>query len=389
MILRNSERMEFKKCMAAWNWRYNQGLVPRSQKQDARFFGTCWHYVWAEMYTPPPGKDGFTRADIDPHELWDQLMRDSYMKISCDPFFDDDKEKEFMDAQELGHIMINGQIALWNLDPAWEVLAPEQRFRMKVPFNERQKAMGWANFGGLTHITDIVGTFDMVIRDHGSGAPVPKIIDWKTTNRSDNSKKLNIDDQCGTYMAVATKTMRKEGLIREDEVIEDMIFSFARKGKPPENADENGVVRNMPTVADYRDALGLSDNDIKGLKKEKLIELADTAGIKVWGARSKNQGSQLFWREAVRRNHANRARSISRIADDAEAMMAVRGGRLPILKSPNPGCSWCDYADLCDIDEDGGDTETFIKDVFKYENPYSDHEDGAVNSKKLENKDKK
>lgn len=388
MILRNSERMEFKRCMAAWNWRYNMGLVPMMQKQDARFFGTAWHFVWAEMYTPPQGKDGFTRADLDPHEIWDGLMKDSYMKVSCDPFFDDDKEKEFLDAQELGHIMINGQLALWKLDPAWEVLAPEQRFRMKVPYNERQQN---AFPGGLisSHITDIVGTFDMVIRDHGSGAPVPKIIDWKTTNRADNTKKLNIDDQCGTYMAVATKTMRKEGLIREDEVIEDMIFSFARKGKPAENTDENGVVRNMPTIADYCDALNLSDSDIKGLKKEKLEELAKAAGIKVWGARSKNQGSQLFWREAVRRNRANRARSISRIADDAEAILAVRGGRLPILKSPSGACSWCDYADLCDIDEDGGDTETFIKDVFKYENPYADHMDGALNSKKLENKDNK
>jgi hypothetical protein len=190
-------------------------------------------------------------------------------------------------------------------------------------------------------------------------------------------------------MAVATKTMRKEGLIREDEVIEDMIFSFARKGKPPENTDENGVVRNLPTIADYRDGLNLSDNDIKGLKKEKLEELAKAAGIKVWGARSKNQGSQLFWREAVRRNRANRARSIERIADDAEVIMAVRGGRLPVLKSPSPSCTYCDYADLCDIDEDGGDTETFIKDVFKYENPYADHMDGALNSKKLENKDNK
>ena len=386
MILRNSERMEFKKCMAAWNWRYNVGIVPVFQKQDARFFGTAWHYVWEAMYSPPPGKDGFTRADIDPHALWDDLMRDSYMKVSCDPFFDEDKEKEFVDAQELGHIMIRGQIDKWKLDPAWEVLAPEQRFRMKVPFNERQKAQGWEGFGGMTHITDIVGTFDMVIRDHTSGAPVPKIVDWKTTNRADNTKKLNIDDQCGTYMAVATKTMRNLGLIRPDEVIEDMIFSFARKGKPPENVDENGTVRNLPTIADYCSALNLSNADVKGMKKEALENLAATAGIKVWGAPSKNQGAPLFWREAVRRNRANRARSIERIADDAEAIMAVRSGRLPVLKSPSPSCAWCDYADLCDIDEDGGDTEVFIQDVFKYDDPYADHRDGAVNSKKLENK---
>jgi hypothetical protein len=388
-ILRNSERSDFKKCMWAWNARWNLGLVPANPAQDARYYGTQWHLLWESMYRPPEGKDGFTRADIDPHELWDSLMRDSYMKVSCAPFFDEDKEKTFYDAQELGHHMIDGQIKMWKMDPAFEVIALEQRFKLAIPFNERQKAQGWESWeglggiGGMTHITNMTGTLDLIVYDHSSGDPVPVILDWKTTGRSTNLKQLNKDDQAGTYLAVASQALRNEGILKKNEAVERMIFSFARKGKPPENTDENGVVRNMPTISDYRDALNLSDSDIKGMKKEALADIADKAGIKVYGPPSKNQGSPLFWREVAQRNRANRARTITRIADEAELMMGVRSGRLPILKSPSESCSWCDYSDLCDIDENGGDTEIFIRDVFKYDDPYADHRENAENSKKL------
>ena len=104
--------------------------------------------------------------------------------------------------------------------------------------------------------------------------------------------------------------------------------------------------------------------------------------LTVFGEVSKNQGSPLFWREVVRRNKANRANQMRRMADEAEMIALARGGLIPILKSPGDHCNWCPYTDLCDIDEDGGDTETFIKDVFKYEDPYGDHRAGAENSKR-------
>jgi hypothetical protein len=302
--------------------------------------------------------------------------------VSGDPFFDDDKEKEWNDACELGHIMIDGQLKEWNLDPAFEVLMPEQRFRMRIPYNDRQLEKQY----GLPFESCgiLLGTYDMVIRDHtDSGKPKCKILDWKTTGARTNEKQLNKDDQTGTYLASGTAALRALELIGKDESIEYMIFSFARKAKPPADrtVDEMGRVRNKPQKNHYQMALNLDDSDVKGMTIAKLEEIAQKANVIVYGEVSKNQGSPLFWRDVVRRNRANRLNQIARIADEIELMHKARNGDIPVVKAPGPHCNWCDYSDLCDIDEDGGDVEGYISDVFKYDDPYGDHREGAVNSK--------
>lgn len=385
-LIRNSERSDFKSCPAKWDWRWNQGLVPAATRQDARWFGTIWHLVWAEYMTPPAGtennpKRGFIRGR-DPHETWEEATKDALVMIAAAPFFDDEKEKEFLDARELGHVMIDGHMKLYKGDPGFEVLMPEQRFSAKIPYTPEQMLRCHDNtiFPSGKYIVQAVGTFDLPIRDHTDERGRIKILDWKTTARSTNMKHLNKDDQTGTYIGVATGFLRRAKQIGMDEAVEGMIFSFARKAKPPENVDANGIVRNKPTKAHYLEALAhLNINEKNTIADLDLI--ASSRGIKVWGEPSKNQGAPLFWRESVTRNKANRLRQITRIAEDAEVMSMIRAKKLPVLKTPGDHCNWCDFADLCDIDEDGGDTEDFIKAVYKYENPYADHEEGARNSK--------
>lgn len=399
-LIRNSERSDFKQCVAKWNWRWNLGLVPAISRQDARWFGTIWHLLWATVYTPP-GKDGFERSITNPqeiHALWDELSKDSYAMISSAPYFDDDKEKEYWDAIELGHFMIDGQLNRWNLDPGYEVLMPEQRFKVKIPFNKRQQnlppsywlSIGFprgAGSGGF--ICEGVGTFDLPIRDHSDGRGRVWILDWKSTNRKDNLKQANKDDQLGMYVAVSTSFLRSLGLISKSEEVAGGIWSFAKKAKPPDpdKVDEQGRIRNLPQIKHYQEALieakiFESVKDIpKKLKKDDLAGLCNDASLKVWGDVSKNQGGPMFWREVVVRNKANRLRQIARIADDAEAIAAVRNGVAPVTKSPGEYCNWCDFNDLCDVDEDGGDVQGFVKDMFKYEDPYADHQVGADNSK--------
>lgn len=391
-IIRNSERGDFLTCPSKWNWAWNEGLVPSTPLQNAAWFGSCWHVVWAEVYTPPPGKDGFTRAEVDPHDVWDRILNDAYVTVSGAPYFQEDDEKEFYNAQALGHVMIDGQIKQWNLDPAFEVISPEHRFTVNIPFNLRQRGPTLHRLAAdgtvpVKYIARLVGTFDMAGFDHSSGKRKPTLIDWKTTNRKENLKQMNKDNQGGTYLSVANNFFRKTGVIDDTESFDQIVFSFARKAMPPDPAtvDENGRIRNQPQVIHYTDALMATDKfsmaDLKGLKKPELAAIAAKAGLKVYGEISKNQGAQLFWREAVRRNKANRQRQISRIADDAEVMASVRAGILPVLKNPDQHCNWCQFNDLCDIDEDGGDTEDFKKHMFRVEDRYADHREGAVNSK--------
>ena len=385
-MLRNSERNDFKDCPQKWDWRWNEGLtLANPPVSGALWFGTGWHLVWAEFYTPPKGKDGFTRGR-DPHETWDEFCRESYAKIANTEFFGDDDQVEFLGAQELGHIMIDGQIKQWGGDPQYEVLMPEQRFAIGVKYTVDQLLRGVADLENGGTGSDIaiklVGTYDMPVRDHAADTNTIKIIDWKTTSRRARQKQLNKDGQTGTYILSGTAALRRAGLISDKESISGMIFSFARKAKPPENCDENGVVRNKPKKEHFH-----AEFDKRGIEYTSkdtlpvLQAIADGLDIKVWGDKSMRQGSLLFWREVIQRNEANRKNQARHIAEEAEVMGKMRNGSLPIYKSPGDHCNWCMFSDLCDIDEDGGDTEDFKKYMFIRDDPYADHRVGAVNSK--------
>lgn len=396
-MMRNSERNDFKECPQKWAWRWNERLTLAHPPQaGALWFGTGYHLVWAEYYTPPKGtennpKRGFIRGR-DPHETWDEFCGESYTKIANADYFDEESEQEFIDAKELGHIMITGQLKMWDGDPQYEVLMPEQRFGIGIKYTVEQLAR-LANLvqnggTGTNVAVKVVGTYDMPVRDHADETTSIKIIDWKTTSKQARQKQLNKDGQTGTYILSGTAALRRAGLISEKERISGMIFSFARKAKPPENVDEDGVVRNLPTIAHYKAALmdeklshPFTESDLKGYKKEDLAALAKKCGMTVYGERSKRQGNPLFWREVIIRSEANMKSQARHIAEEAEIMGKMRAGLLPIYKSPGEHCNWCMFSDLCDIDEDGGDTEEFKKYMFTKDDPYADHRSGALNSK--------
>lgn len=206
-------------------------------------------------------------------------------------------------------------------------------------------ALGYPN-GARGAIAEIVGTFDMPIRNHEHNVPKIEIVDHKSAGRKQHFKSLQKDDQIGTYISVATGVLRQMKLIAASEACTGIVFNYLRKAKPDDRP---------------------KDSQGRALNKD--------------GSVSKTQPAPFFWREYVERNKANRLRQVARIADDVETMQAIRTGVLPVLKSPGEHCNWCDFSDLCDIDEDGGDTAQFIKDVYRIQDPYADHRSGARNSK--------
>lgn len=350
-LMRNSERAAFKTCPAKWNWAWNMGLTLQMPTKSAAWFGSIVHVAMAEWYAPAGGKDGFTRGR-DPRETIAEEFKNEYTTISAGPYWDEVSEKEYWDAAALGEIMMTAYLAEYGTDDAWEVLMPETRFRAKVAFNNRQAGIPLSHWislgfprGPNGFITELVGTFDMPIRDHTDGHV--KVVDHKTTNKKENIAWLEKDDQTGTYVAVSTSYLRKAGFISEKEAVVGAVWNYLRKGKPDAR----------PT-----DELG------RCLNKDGTV--------------SKVQPSPLFWRVDLRRNKHNRLRQLQRIADDAETMAAVRNGQLPILKNPAEHCGWCEFKELCAVDEDGGDTDQFIKDVFRVQDMYADHRPGAKNSKR-------
>jgi len=386
-LLRNSERACFKQCQAKWNWAWNRGLTLKMGVKSAAWFGSGVHLALAEWYTPPGGTNGFARGR-DPRETLDEYFKNEFTTISAGPYFDEVAEKEYWDAAELGQIMMTAYLAEYGTDDSWEVLMPETRFAMKIAFNKKQieRHAPYALFGNESaFITKMVGTFDMPIRDHTDGHV--KVVDHKTTNKKENPVWLQFDDQTGTYIAVSTAMLRKLGFISDKEEVVGAIWNYLRKGKPDSRPrDALGRCCNKPTKNHYLDQLlsklmGYDEYTLKKMKVDELESLAEKHGIDVFGDVSANQPSPLFWRIDLRRNKANRLRQLSRIADDAELINLAKAGVIPITKNPDEHCAWCEFKELCAVDEDGGDTEQFIKDVFKVQDMYADHRPNAINSK--------
>jgi hypothetical protein len=390
-LLRNSERANFKECPAKWNWGWNFGLQSIVEQRSAAWFGSILHLAMAEWYGPKGAKDGFVRGR-DPRETVEEAFKGEYAKISAGPYFDEVAEKEYWDAAELGKIMMGAYLDKYGEDPSWEVLLPETRFSVKIPFTSEQiiKKLDFKlnNVPGDSmgkFITRLVGTFDMPIRDHTDGHV--KIVDHKSTNKKENPVWLQKDDQTGTYIAVATGFLRKAGFIAENEAVVGAIWNYLRKGKPDERpTNELGQACNKPTKAHYvaqlsAKMMGVTETELKKETLPVLEAIAEKAKIEVLGDVSLQQPNPLFWRIDLRRNKHNRLRQVQRISEDAELIAKTRSGELPVLKTPGEHCGWCQFKELCDVDEDGGDTDQFIKDVFRTVDMYADHRKGAKNSK--------
>jgi hypothetical protein len=322
-FIRQSERSSFKGCQYAWNWAWNMGLTPALPKQDARWFGTGLHLCLAEHYIK--GK----KRGRNMHETWDEFCGENYATIATGPYF---KPDEWVDAKALGHEMIDNYYAEYGDDPDWEVIATEQRYRYKVK-----------DADGIV-IAILVGTFDAVLRH----VPTGKVwmIDHKTARDRINTNHLVKDEQAGTYVSIGTIVMRQMGLIGKDEIVHGIMYNFLRKAKADKRPrNEKGSYLNKD------------------------------------GSVSKQQPAPLFHREFIIRNRYEQDRQIQRVRDEVIQMRMLREGEMALTKAPADHCGWCDFKDICDVDEQGGDVTAYAQAAFRVRDPYADHRQGAANSK--------
>lgn len=392
--LRQSERAAFKRCQWAWYQSHVKGLAPLVERKDAADFGTYFHVALAEYY--PPG----VKRGPHPSETWDVLTKDHITKLRI-PGADDEEIATWEDFRTLGFTLADAYVERYQGDPHWEILDSERRFKVTIPDVRVQPLKSKNGKLGYTPIVFLVGTFDVCLRDHNEldskGRPLVKAVDHKTTNRIFTSH-LSLDEQASTYIAVATHVLRQQGLIENDQVVKGMEYNFVKRaGLDTRVRDEKGLARNNPQKKHYVDAIMYGDvstpytdaSDEAKLMKLKLPELndiAETYGVTVYGAVSANQNGDNFLRYFVPRTPKERQRTIVRISEEARVMDMVRKGELPLLKTPQKDCNFCKFFDLCELDESGGDAEYFISTVYKQNvDPYFDHREDAVNSKKVTN----
>ena len=319
-IIRTSERLAFKRCPTRWHWGWRMGLVPKGEIANALWFGTGIHYALAEWYCGPGAKRG-----PHPSETWEKWVGDSlrYMRTATSDNYQEDK---YIEARALGTAMLSGYISLYGNDDSWSVIAPETSFQISIPSRS-----------GNRILATYAGTFDLVYRDLKDDRI--RLGEHKTAKIID-TKHLPLDDQAGSYWAVASTILENTGELKKGEVIESINYNFLRKALPDERP-KNGLGQR------------LNKN----------------------GTVSKIQPPPLFLREEVYRSPRERSNQIERIAAEASWMNAIRTGKAPLYKTPTRDCSWdCSFYEMCLLHERGGnDWRDYKKEMYKVEDPYSAH----------------
>lgn len=358
-IIRTSERRDFLWCQWRWYQTWRMGRRLDGLPPVALWFGGLVHEALAAYYIP-----GLKRGP-HPAETFAELAGDeqTWMKIadtSGDGAYSM-TEEQLVDARALGITMLEGYVRHWSEeDEAWEIVRAERSFQLLVPgLWETSKPMGI-----------FAGTYDLVKRSRRNGK---YWLGEHKTAKAIQTGHLPLDPQAGGYLLVATRDLRHAGLISRTSRIEGVEYNFLRKALPdgrPRN--EAGLATNKPTKAHYVAMLG-GGAGLRNMKLDELEAMAEAEGIRVLGEVSRNQPRPLFEREMVFRGPKEHARQLRRMQLELSAMDPIRRGETEPLKNPNRDCPWCPHFGLCQLDEQGGDTESYIDAAYLVKDPYADH----------------
>lgn len=355
-LLRTSERIAFRRCPQRWWWGYREGLKPQGPPNIKLWFGQGVHLALALWYKPGQ------KRGIDPRITWRKFVGEDVEFIRHN-FSDKYDPADYAEAGDFGEELFTNYLEFWGRDRKWDVVAPEQTFEVIVPDWEGRP------------IVRLVGTFDGVYRDLDDGQL--KLMEHKTAAQIQTSH-LALDDQGGTYITVASHTLREQKLIGPQESITEITYNFLRKAKKdvrPVNAD--GLSTNKPVKQHYLDRM--PDLSVK-MKLEELHEVAKQRGLFVLGEVSKDQPTPLFVRETLTRTRQEQRSKLVAIANETEAMNMYRQGDLDLFKNSTKDCHWdCDFYTMCELHEGNPDDALeFRNAVFRVQDPYEDHRKSAA-----------
>jgi hypothetical protein len=359
-IITTSERRAFKRCVYRWWWEYRQGLRPR-EINSKLWFGIGIHEALALYYRPGTKRDMSyidRFRDFCEHDEISKVIR---TRPSTEEF---DAESAWVDAVELGTSMLTGYHEYYGGDPDWEVIYTEEPFQILIPVDPLDKR-------NAENIAVFTSTFDGVYRDKHDRNRI-KLMEHKTA-QTISTDHLPLDEQGGSYFAVADHILHDKGILGKNEHITEITYNFLRKSLPdtrPRDAD--GYATNKPLKEDYITAFETAGiaMPVRG-KLDDLAEHARKHGITVLGQRSKVQPAPLFVREQCIRTPRERLTQIARLSADVTAMNMYRDGALELTKNPTHDCSWdCPFFNMCQLHEMQSDWEEFRDAVFIVRNPY-------------------
>lgn len=321
LVVRNSELSTWRQCRQKWDWGWNQRLRKHGRNASALEFGTLIHAALEKFYKPGMKRGG------NPVKLWKQVWLE-YEKGGGEDwqmFAATTSRPEIM-ASELGEIMMRGYWQEYGKDESYEVIIPEQTFQLDVG-DELGDYLG-----------TMVGTVDAVVRDLRTG----KIgfLEHKTgASLEPFGAPVIMDEQAGTYWTFGAMFLEHQGLIESASDLDFVLYNRLRKGLPDDREqNEQGQYLNKN------------------------------------GTVSKTQPPPLFKREYTFRTDADRQRVYDRVVMEMYEIRWAKDGDFYIYKNPDRHCGYCEFKDMCEVHESGGDWEGVKEMMFGTWEPYEDHE---------------
>lgn len=320
-IVTTTSRSTFRRCPQKWVWRFEEGLTPNGESADALWFGTGVHIALAEWY-----QKGYRRGrhPADTFEEWcDDEIRE--IRASREEWED---EPKYEDARELGGAMLENYIELYGEDPDWDIIAIEQPFKIKVTWHGNPIAM-------------FMSAWDGIYRDRQDGRIY--LFEHKTAGQIQTAY-LELDDQAGSYWAVASAWLRARKVLKPGEQISGITYNFLRKTKGDDRPqDEGGAYLNKD------------------------------------GSVSKKQPPPAFVRHLVERSPREQVAQMRRLADEVAVMNGVRDGLIPVTKNTTRDCTWCEFFVPCRLHERGRTRafDEYVRQTFSKSDPFARYRKSA------------
>lgn len=356
VLMRNSERVSFRRCGFKWDLSYNRTLEP-TRSRPALSFGTLIHEALAPWY--PPG----TKRGIHPCETFAKL----YAEIE-DPFSQFDDEGNRVPAYDLGMAMLEGYIDKWGDEPHVDVIAPEMSMEIDILDKRGNYLCTWVGQGDLCYRDLNINRLGW--KEHKTAKSLPDRVAVNT----------QYGDQGVAYDWAGTITLRHMGILSEDEHVDFIEYNFLRKSLPdarPRN--EQGHYLNKPSKEAIQAACaaaGLPEKGTVAKLTDSLLEHGWTEPeVLQLGEPSMKQPPPLYFRDRMNLTPDQTLNFQRRIREEAWLMAQVRAGKSPVLKNPQMDCErMCDFFDVCELHEMGADWESVLDFEFRAWDPYSNHE---------------
>lgn len=311
LLMRTSERMTFVTCMQKWLWGWVENLRPREPALNLEF-GNLVHQALAIYYQP-----GRKRGPL-PAETFEQLA------IATSILPDDGAN-----SIELGVRMLEAYVPFWKAkDSEYSVISSEQTFQVPIGTVLGERIV-------------YVGTLDGVWRH----IPTKKIrFPEHKTATAISQDMLPMDEQVGSYWAFSLRWLLEQGILKEGESLDGILYNWLRKAARDPNTRTN----------------------------------AEGYNINKDGTVSKRQPSPFFARELTFRGPVEAKAVRHRVLQQARDMiLARRDPERYVYKNPGPqfmpNCKFCPFKDPCELHETGHDYKTMLKAEYEVWEPYESH----------------